>query len=89
MNIGLLPVVLAGDDVAVLQEAAMNPTNEVVIDLESQTVTSGDFAAFFDIDPHVKYRLLAGLDNIGETLLHEDAITTFEAGRAAYKPSLG
>ena len=89
VNIGLLPVVLSTDDVAELLTAAADPTNEVNIDLNSQTVTAGDFSAGFEIDPYVKQRLLAGLDNIGETILHEAAITNFEAGRASHKPTLG
>ena len=89
VNIGLLPVVLTGDEVTELQKIAADAANDVRIDLESQTVTSLDFTAHFDIDPHVKQRLLAGLDNIGETLQHEAAITEFETRRPAFKPRLG
>ena len=88
VNIGLLPVVLEGGQVAALQELAADPANEVTIDLETQIVESGDFSALFDIDPHVKQRLLAGLDTIGETMVHEAAIAAYEAGRPTFKPSL-
>ena len=88
INIGLLPIVLSGTEVAELQELARDPTNEATVDLATQTVRSGDFSATFDIDPHVKQRLLAGLDNIGETMVHEAAIAEFESTRPAFKPSL-
>lgn len=88
INIGLLPVVLTGDEVARLLELADDPDNEVAIDLAAQTVTSEGLSATFDIDAHVKQRLLAGLDNIGETLMHEEAIARYEATRQPFKPSL-
>ncbi len=89
VNIGLLPVVLQGDEVSRLQELATDPANEVVIDLEAQTVVSGVFSATFEIDSHVKHRLLAGLDSIGETALHEEAIAAYEAERPTFRPNLG
>ncbi len=89
INIGLLPVILPLDAVTELQRLADDPGNDVVVNLESQTVTCDGFQAEFDIDPHVRDRLLAGRDNIAETLLHEDAIGVYEATRAAFKPVLG
>ncbi len=86
VNIGLLPVVLQQDEVAELLRIAESPDNEITIDLTAQTVVSAGLTARFDIDPHVKGRLLAGLDNIGETLMHEDAIANFEADRPSFKP---
>ena len=86
VNIGLLPVVLTVEECTRLQDIAADPANEVTIDLAAQTVACDGFSASFDIDAHVKERLLAGLDNIGETMLHGEAIDTFEAARPAYKP---
>ena len=88
VNIGLLPVVLTEDEVAELTELATDPNNHVVIDLDKQTVTCGEFRATFTIDGHAKHRLANGLDNIGLTLRHGDAIDTFEAARPGFKPSL-
>ena len=88
VNIGLLPVVLTEDEVAELTELATDPNNHVVIDLDKQTVTCGEFQATFTIDGHAKHRLANGLDNIGLTLRHGDAIDTFEAARPGFKPSL-
>lgn len=88
INIGLLPVMLSDDEVARLTQIADDPDNLVTIDLGAQTVTSVGFEASFDIDPFAKHRLTNGLDNIALTLEHADAITSYEATRAAYKPTL-
>ncbi|WP_203335776.1 3-isopropylmalate dehydratase small subunit [Nocardioides limicola] len=63
-----------------------NPGAEVTVDLETRTVTAGDIEADFAIDDYTRWRLLEGLDDIGITLGHADAITEFEAGRPAWKP---
>ena len=88
VNIGLLPVVLDLDEVTTLQSIADQVPNEVRIDLAEQTVTAEGFSASFEIDPHAKGRLLAGLDNIGETLLHADAIDRYESARYGFKPTM-
>ena len=88
VNIGLLTIELPDDQVAELTRIAENPDNEVVIDLEAQTVTSGDFTVAFEIDEFAKHRLLNGLDRIGLTMQHAGDIDEYEAGRASYKPSL-
>jgi 3-isopropylmalate/(R)-2-methylmalate dehydratase small subunit len=87
-NVGLLPVALTDDEVAVLTELAEHPENSVTIDLPSQTVVTGKFTASFDIDPAVKHRLLNGLDHIALTLDHARDIEEFEATRPAWKPKL-
>jgi 3-isopropylmalate/(R)-2-methylmalate dehydratase small subunit len=89
VNIGLLPVVLTEDEVAGLTEIASHPFNSVTIDLEAQTVRSGEFSASFDLDPFVRHRLLNGLDTIALTLEDGDLIAAHEASRPAFKPSLG
>jgi len=88
VNIGLLAVVLSDDEVAELTRIANDPNNEVIIDLETQTVTYGDFQAQFDIDEFAKHRLINGLDRIGLTMLHAADIDVYEAERASFKPSL-
>jgi 3-isopropylmalate/(R)-2-methylmalate dehydratase small subunit len=87
-NVGLLPIDLTDEEVAILTEIADDPSNEVTIDLPAQTVTCGDFQASFDIDPSVKHRLLNGLDHIALTMEHADEIERFEETRPAWKPKL-
>ena len=80
-KIGLLPVVLSEDDVKALMEAG-----EATIDLESQIVSFAGREASFEIDQEIKRRLLNGLDDIGVTLLQEDAIDRYEAERERQGP---
>ena len=87
-NVGLLPIDLTNDEVATLTDVAEDPANEVTIDLPAQTVTCGEFMAFFEIDPSVKHRLLNGLDHIALTLEHADEIERFEETRPEWKPKL-
>jgi 3-isopropylmalate/(R)-2-methylmalate dehydratase small subunit len=71
---------------------AADPGTEVTVDLEAQRVHApavGELEGVdvtFDIDPHTRHCLLNGLDDIGLTLEHEDAITTYEATRPSYTP---
>jgi 3-isopropylmalate/(R)-2-methylmalate dehydratase small subunit len=64
-----------------------DPTTEVTVDLQAQTVSAGDLNASFDVDPYVRWRLLEGLDDIGITLQKADAIERFEATRPAFAPT--
>ncbi len=68
---------------ALLEE---QPGAQVTVDLRDRTVRAGDLEDSFDIDDYTRWRLLEGLDDIGITLTHEDAITTFEASRPSWKP---
>lgn len=89
-KIGLLPVVLSEKEVQWLIELGeADPTAEITVDLDAQTVSyASEFEARFEIDPFTKHRLLNGLDDIGLTLQHADAIDTFEASRPSFKPTL-
>ena len=75
-KIGLLPVELPEDDVRAVMAAG-----RAVIDLEAQEVRWDGGLASFEIDAELKRRLLGGLDDIGVTLQHEDAISAYEAER--------
>jgi len=63
-----------------------DPSTEVTVDLEARTVTAKALQADFDVDDYVRWRLMEGLDDIGITLQHADAIAEFEATRADFKP---
>ena len=91
LKIGLLPVELPAETVEQLMAAvAADPTIEVTIDLEQRTVSApaAGVEASFEIDDFTRYRLMNGLDDIGLTLQHDDAIAAFEAGRPGYLPSV-
>src|SRR5919109_4800930 len=68
-KIGLLPVVLAEDDVRAVMAAG-----RATIDLDAQEVRWEGGSAAFEIDAEIKRRLLEGLDDIGVTLRLADAI---------------
>jgi 3-isopropylmalate dehydratase small subunit len=79
---GLLPVVLKPDEVHALMAEAKGGNHVFSVDLESQTVTAPSGQAFhFEIDAARKEKMLKGLDAIGETLEHTDAIDRFEEKR--------
>ena len=88
---GLLPIVLGEAEVERLfADTAAFPGFELTIDLERQTVATTDGALVygFAIDASRKHRLLNGLDDIGLTLQHAEAIRAFEAKRLADNPWL-
>ena len=67
------------------------PGTEITVDLESRTLRAGDgenaIEDSFQIDDYTRWRLLEGLDDVGITLSHEDAIDDYEARRPAFKPA--
>jgi len=87
---GLLPVVLPEETIAaIMEKAKAQPGYALTVDLEKQCVTDGEgFSAEFTVDPFRRHCLLNGLDDIGLSLQHADAISAYEARRPAWKPSL-
>jgi 3-isopropylmalate/(R)-2-methylmalate dehydratase small subunit len=86
---GLLPVVLPREVVDQLLEQAGGPNHIFTIDLASQSVTAPDGKVHkFDIDQGRKASLLAGLDDIGESLRHAGDIKAFEEKRKLAQPWL-
>jgi len=84
---GILTVVLPQEQVDRLMEVA--ETDPIAIDLEHQTVTTPFQDRFhFEIDPFRKMCLIQGLDEVGITLTHEDALAAYEARMKAQKPWL-
>jgi 3-isopropylmalate/(R)-2-methylmalate dehydratase small subunit len=80
-KVGLLPVVLAEDEVRKVAAAG-----EAEINLEAQTITAGGETFSFPIDADTKYRLINGLDEIGQTLAEADKIEAYEATRERTGP---
>ena len=87
---GLLPIVLTETQVEQLfNETQASEGYELSIDLEAQLVKTPSGEAFsFEMDDFRKHCLLNGLDDIGLTLQHADAIHTFEDARQQKAPWL-
>ena len=64
-----------------------DPSLPVTVDLAARQVRAGAVVADFDVDDYVRWRLMAGLDDIGITLTHEPDITAFEAVRPGFLPT--
>ena len=77
---GLLPIVVDGDVHAELMGlVARTPRDEMVVDLERQTLTLPTGRAIaFSIDPFSKACLLNGTDELGYLLSFEREIAAFE-----------
>jgi 3-isopropylmalate/(R)-2-methylmalate dehydratase small subunit len=80
-KIGLLPVVLPEEEVRALMQAG-----EAEVDLEKLEVRFAGRAVPFSLEEDRRRRLLAGLDDIAETLQREDAITAYERDRERSGP---
>jgi 3-isopropylmalate/(R)-2-methylmalate dehydratase small subunit len=86
---GLLPVVLPdkviGELWILLEE---RPGVELTVDLVARQVraSGATLEHEFTLDEFSRYRLLEGLDDIGLTLRHADAIAAFETTRPSFMP---
>ncbi len=87
---GLLPIVLSEAQVDQLfQEVEAAEGYQLTVDLERQVVVTPSGEAFaFEVDGFRKHCLLEGLDDIGLTLQHADAIKAYEARRRQEAPWL-
>ena len=84
---GLLLIVL---EPAAMAELTMlqrqDHAGPIAIDLETQTISAAGRTIAFDIEPRLRSALLAGADEIGETLTHEAAIADFQARDRLLRP---
>ena len=78
---GMLPIKLTPEQVGeIMARAQQHEGYELTVDLERQTVEdSRGLSILFVIGEFQRYCLLEGLDDIGLTLRHEDAIRAYEA----------
>ena len=84
---GLLTVILPQDEIEMLWSAIeTNPQTEVTVDLESKSVSYNGNTIAFALDDYTRWRLMEGLDDIGLTLRHTDAVRDFEEKRPLFKP---
>jgi 3-isopropylmalate/(R)-2-methylmalate dehydratase small subunit len=84
---GLVPVVLPEAVVTRIWEAIeADPATEITVDMERRVVEipAIGLTESFPIDDETQHRFLNGLDDIGITMAHADAITGFEATRPAW-----
>ncbi len=87
---GLCPVLLPEEQVEILMERAKKPGYKITVDLES-CIVSDDEGAHFPFVIHQepethsfrRYTLLNGLDEVGQTLQHEQMIHVYEEHRMA------
>ena len=87
---GILPVVLAPEEVQALFDNVNTMEGfTLTVDLGAQTVTTPPGTVYrFEIDPFPKDCLYRGLDAVGLTLQHQDAITAYERRRKVEAPWL-
>ncbi len=81
---GILPVTLPEEAVArLIANAQEHPGYDVAVDLDARRIrdSTGGVDESFQIDPFRRHSLMNGLDEIGLTLQHADAITAYEAQR--------
>jgi 3-isopropylmalate/(R)-2-methylmalate dehydratase small subunit len=84
---GLLPVVAPIDVVEQIWAAIeADPATEITIDVERLTVEvpAAGITTVFPMDAATQDRFLQGLDDIGITLTHAEAIDTYESQRPAW-----
>jgi 3-isopropylmalate/(R)-2-methylmalate dehydratase small subunit len=84
---GLVPVVLPEATVEAIWAAIEgDPKTEIVVDVERRTVEvpAAGITAEFPMDDPTRHRFLNGLDDVGITLTHAEAIDTYESTRPAW-----
>ena len=87
MKAGLLTVILTESEIEAIWVAIeADATTQITVDLENRQVRYGSTTLSFAIDDYTRWRLIEGLDDIGLTLKHVDAISAFEKARPAFKP---
>ncbi len=88
---GLIPVVVEqGFAEEIMSAIEVNPATEVIVDIESRTVSvpALRLSTTFPLDDFTRYRLMEGLDDIGLTLRNDDQIGQYEVRRPAWLPSV-
>src|SRR6476660_7702048 len=84
---GLLTAVVTAAEVAELAAAvSADPTQEMNVDLERQTISSGTWNCTFMFDPISRNQLLNGWDDVDLTDSYREQITAFRAKDKAARP---
>lgn len=86
---GVLPVILPPREIDDLLEQCSGAAPEVVVDLEACSIRFPDGTLRgFEVDPTRRRNLMEGLDDIGLTLRHDEAISAWQVARRAEWPWL-
>ncbi|MCB0978498.1 MAG: 3-isopropylmalate dehydratase small subunit [Acidimicrobiales bacterium] len=88
---GLVPVVVPPEiGEQLLRAIEADPSLELTVDVERRTLEAPaiGLSVPFPLDDAVQHRFLEGLDDIGLTLRHDAAITSYEADRPSWLPAL-
>lgn len=88
---GLVPVVVEPEiGERLLAALAVDPSLVVTISVDTRRliVPGAAIDDEFPLDDFTRYRFLEGLDDIGLTLRHEEAIAAYEQRRPAWMPSV-
>jgi 3-isopropylmalate/(R)-2-methylmalate dehydratase small subunit len=86
---GLVPVqVEPGVGTELLRAVEADPTLEITIDISARTLAAPAIGleVAFPLDDATRDRFLQGLDDIGITLAHDQAIADYESRRPDWKP---
>lgn len=84
---GLLTAVLGDTEVAELCDAVMaDPERAITIDLEQQTISSGNRTYTFAIDPIGRNQLMNGWDDIDLTESYRDRILAYKTDHQTRRP---
>jgi 3-isopropylmalate/(R)-2-methylmalate dehydratase small subunit len=89
LKTGLLTVEL--DEKVVQQlwdDIDADPALQVTVDLQERQVRWADQVHDFALDDYTRWRLLEGLDDIGLTLRHTDAVADYESARKPWLPTV-
>ncbi|MBP3942411.1 3-isopropylmalate dehydratase small subunit [Sphingobacteriaceae bacterium WQ 2009] len=82
LNNGVLPIQVTDEFLEFIFETVLkNPTTQIVVDLEEQSVTIEGRTESFEINPYKKSCLINGYDDIDFILNQKEQILTFEASR--------
>lgn len=85
VNNGLVAAIVTPEDIEKLL-SAVEQTGKAEVDLEEQTIRSGNYVVPFAIDPARKLRLLNGWDDLDLTKQYKAQIEAFAARDRAERP---
>jgi 3-isopropylmalate/(R)-2-methylmalate dehydratase small subunit len=88
---GLVPVLVTPEvGEALMRAVEADPALEVTIDIDRRTLSApaAGIEATFPLDDATRERFLEGLDDIGITLRHAEAIDGYETSRPDWLPSV-